>query len=166
LTALLTIFDILFPAITYLNNKGKLHRDISYTNILLRDPGNNSVVDATRRSYMEGLGLSDIEKLRKELKCREGLLIDFDYGAPDDGVVAVEDIDGVAVENVESVDEFQLVQGGVNQPASQSSREETGNVNQASQSTGEGAQEFNVAPAFTRGLEKPSGARTVCFFHL
>lgn len=30
---------------------------------------------------MDGHGLSDIEKLRKRLNCREGLLIDFDYAA-------------------------------------------------------------------------------------
>ena len=30
---------------------------------------------------MQDLGLSEIEKLRKQLNCREGLLIDFDYGA-------------------------------------------------------------------------------------
>jgi hypothetical protein len=30
---------------------------------------------------MDLLGLSEIESLRNELKCREGLLIDFDYGA-------------------------------------------------------------------------------------
>jgi hypothetical protein len=111
---------------------------------------------------MERLGLSDIEKLRKELKCREGLLIDFDYGASDNGV-AVENVGG---EKVESVDEFQLVHEGVDQPASQSTREETENVNQASQSAGEGSQEFDVAPAFTPGPQKLSGARTVCFFHV
>ena len=30
---------------------------------------------------MKQLGLSKIEVLRKQLKCREGLLIDFDYAA-------------------------------------------------------------------------------------
>ena len=30
---------------------------------------------------MQQFGLSEIEELRKRLKCREGLLIDFDYGA-------------------------------------------------------------------------------------
>jgi hypothetical protein len=29
---------------------------------------------------MQQLGLSEIEKQRKRLNCREGLLIDFDYG--------------------------------------------------------------------------------------
>ena len=30
---------------------------------------------------MHGLGLDEIEELRQRLDCREGLLIDFDYGA-------------------------------------------------------------------------------------
>lgn len=30
---------------------------------------------------MQEHGLSEIEELRKRLNCREGLLIDFDYGA-------------------------------------------------------------------------------------
>lgn len=30
---------------------------------------------------MQELGLSEIEEIRKRLNCREGLLIDFDYGA-------------------------------------------------------------------------------------
>lgn len=30
---------------------------------------------------MRELGLLEIEDLRKQLNCREGLLIDFDYGA-------------------------------------------------------------------------------------
>jgi hypothetical protein len=32
-----------------------------------------------RKKVMDHLGLSKIESLRNELKCREGLLIDFDY---------------------------------------------------------------------------------------
>ena len=34
-----------------------------------------------RDELMKSLDLSDIVKLRRDLKCREGLLIDFDYGA-------------------------------------------------------------------------------------
>jgi hypothetical protein len=65
-----------------LESKQKLHRDVSYTNILLRDPGVDSAAKMeVRKQLTERLGLSDIEKLRKELNCREGLLIDFDYGA-------------------------------------------------------------------------------------
>ena len=72
------------PAILYLESCQKIHRDISYTNILLREPELDS--ESTnklkiRQELMESLGLSDIVKLRQELSCREGLLIDFDYGA-------------------------------------------------------------------------------------
>jgi hypothetical protein len=52
-------------------------------NILLRDPEPN--LDSTNKSkirqeLMESLDLSSIEALRRDLKLREGLLIDFDYG--------------------------------------------------------------------------------------
>jgi len=63
----------------YLETQQKLHRDISYTNVLLREPGPTKT--KVRKEFMARLGLSDIEKLREELNCREGLLIDFDYGA-------------------------------------------------------------------------------------
>ena len=66
-------------AIMFLDSKQKLHRDISYTNILLREREANSTVNAVRKQFIEDLGLSEIEKLREELNCREGLLIDFDY---------------------------------------------------------------------------------------
>ena len=80
-TTLLTFFfDIPFLAITYLDSKENLHRNISYTNILLREREANSTASAAiRKRYIEDLGLSEIEMLRKELNCREGLLIDFDY---------------------------------------------------------------------------------------
>lgn len=56
----------------------KLHRDISYTNVLLREPEPRTT--EKRAELMQELGLSDIELLREELGCREGLLIDYDYG--------------------------------------------------------------------------------------
>jgi serine/threonine protein kinase len=66
----------------YLESQQKLHRDISYTNILLRSPGGDSTPNAAiRKKFIEALELSDIEELRKEMNCREGLLIDFDYAA-------------------------------------------------------------------------------------
>jgi serine/threonine protein kinase len=68
----------------YLESKQKIHRDISYTNILLRDP-DSEALDSTRMriqdELMMSLGLTGIVKLRRDLECREGLLIDFDYGA-------------------------------------------------------------------------------------
>ena len=61
----------------YLETQKKLHRDISYTNILLREP---EPTNEKRAKLMQELGLSEIETLREELGCREGLLIDYDYG--------------------------------------------------------------------------------------
>jgi serine/threonine protein kinase len=58
----------------------KVHRDISYTNILLREGGDSDEIQA-REDVMNRLGLSEVEELRKRLGCREGLLIDFDYAA-------------------------------------------------------------------------------------
>ena len=66
--------------ILYLESKQKLHRDISYTNILLREQGKDSEGKVKIRQELEKhLGLTDIEKTRQKLNCREGLLIDFDY---------------------------------------------------------------------------------------
>ena len=68
-------------AIVYLESHKKLHRDISYTNILLREPGANSErVNNSRQEIMERLGLGEFEKQRHKLKCREGLVVDFNYG--------------------------------------------------------------------------------------
>jgi serine/threonine protein kinase len=80
-------FELLFlplatfsTAIQYLEDHKKVHRDISYTNILLRESGNDSPAKkAARERLMQKLGLPEIEILREKLKCREGLLIDFDY---------------------------------------------------------------------------------------
>ena len=73
-------FDAFSIAIMYLETQMKVHRDISYTNILLREQGDDSDARTFREKFMCQLGLSEIEKQRKRLNCREGLLIDFDYG--------------------------------------------------------------------------------------
>jgi serine/threonine protein kinase len=66
----------------YLESRNLVHRDISYTNILLRHTGRDSIEkQAKRREIMDKLGLSEIESLRNSLNCREGLLIDFDYAS-------------------------------------------------------------------------------------
>jgi hypothetical protein len=66
----------------YLEGKNKVHRDISYTNILLREPGRDSdLKQQIKNNFKNQLNLSEIELLRKDLKCREGLLIDYDYAA-------------------------------------------------------------------------------------
>jgi serine/threonine protein kinase len=70
-----------FIAILHLETEKKVHRDISYTNILLRERDDSVAGKAARENVMDKLGLSEIEKLRTRLNCREGLLIDFDYAA-------------------------------------------------------------------------------------
>lgn len=71
-----------YIALYYLESRNLVHRDISYTNILLRHTGKDSIEkQAKRREIMDELGLSEIESLRNSLNCREGLLIDFDYAS-------------------------------------------------------------------------------------
>jgi len=64
----------------YLETQKKIHRDISYTNVLLRERDDSAEGREAREELMGKLGLSKIEELRRKLDCREGLLIDFDYG--------------------------------------------------------------------------------------
>jgi serine/threonine protein kinase len=137
----------------YLETKRKLHRDISYTNILLR----NQEVDlperaAVREHFMEQLGLSEIEKLRKDLKCREGLLIDFDYGA----VLA------------ELENEMAKLADGDMAPADQASEngkedEENGEDEEDYETIEEEAQDPRIVLAPATKAPKPSGLRTVSF---
>src|SRR5277367_249707 len=76
------LFYLFSTAIVYLESRQKLHRDISYTNILLREQGqNSSQMLNSRNQFIQQLGLADIEKQRRQLQCREGLLVDFDYAA-------------------------------------------------------------------------------------
>jgi serine/threonine protein kinase len=61
-----------------------VHRDISYTNILLRSRDEFEVSQSKldkRREIMDELGLSQIDDFRRQVNCREGLLIDFDYAS-------------------------------------------------------------------------------------
>ena len=77
-----TTFIVLSTAIMCLESKLLVHRDISYTNVLLRHPGEDSQEKhASREKVIEQFDLTRIEKLRKQYKCREGLLVDFDYAA-------------------------------------------------------------------------------------
>ena len=152
----------------YLDTQQKLHRDISYTNILLRVPGVDSAAKTNvREEFMEKLGLSDIEQLQKKLNCREGLLIDFDYGALiSDETTQVEQESedcerGEANERVDDCDEgvddcddeYQVV---------------LEDVDSALQSAGvsEENQDPHVAPAPTPKAVDPSGVRTVSFSQL
>ena len=67
-------------AISCLESNNKLHRDISYTNLLLRDRGVDSAQKTKLRDGIkEEFGLVQIEKMREDFNCREGLLIDFDH---------------------------------------------------------------------------------------
>ena len=55
----------------YLETQKKVHRDISYTNILLRERDESDAGKTTREATMKVLGLSEIDDLRKRLDCRE-----------------------------------------------------------------------------------------------
>ena len=78
ISPLILIFSII--AMYYLESRKLVHRDISYTNILLRIPGKDGAAKKAKQSEIIcELDLSDVEKLWTELGCREGLRIDFDY---------------------------------------------------------------------------------------
>ena len=78
--SLFLLWNSAITAMLYLETRKKVHRDISYTNVLLREPGSDSPGKmAVREKFLRDFDLSDIEDLRKEMKCREGLLIDYDY---------------------------------------------------------------------------------------
>jgi serine/threonine protein kinase len=81
-SSFVTLFNTFSIAIIFLELQRKVHRDIPYTNILLREPGNNSPkMEENRKQVMSNLGLAEIEIQRRKFRCREGLLIDFDYGS-------------------------------------------------------------------------------------
>jgi hypothetical protein len=62
--------------------KKRVHRDLSYTNVLLREGGGDTdEVQRTRDKLMGDYGLSEIDKMRRTFEYREGLLIDYDYAA-------------------------------------------------------------------------------------
>ncbi len=54
----------------YLEGRRKLHRDISYTNLLLRESGGDAEeIQSHRNQIMAKFELSRVEDLRKEYKC-------------------------------------------------------------------------------------------------
>jgi hypothetical protein len=114
-----------------------IHRDISYTNILLRDPEvefDSPNKSRIREELMMALDLSDIMKLRQDLKCREGLLIDLDYGSS-------------------------LLVNGQND--TEAGREtEVGGATEGDKNDGTGESQHSVS-SFPR--QEPSGSRTVNF---
>ena len=116
---------------------------------------------------MESLGLSDIEKLRKDLKCREGLLIDFDYGALISDITNQEHVDS----GLQSIVE----EGGGSQSyeSYDAPAPAPGRAPFRLHSIGEEGEEIQSyesyvapVPAPGRNPGDPSGARTVCFSHI
>ncbi|KAF8075033.1 hypothetical protein FPV67DRAFT_1475788 [Lyophyllum atratum] len=81
LPELLFAFLDIVKAIEYLEGMQRVHRDISYSNILLREPEDN-VQEAEVVNWHGDAAMNvDLERLRKALKCRRGLVIDFNYAA-------------------------------------------------------------------------------------
>jgi len=63
-------------------SKQTIHRDISYTNVLLRTLGPDSQEKKEWQAKItETFGLSEIENLQAQYSSQEGLLIDFDYAS-------------------------------------------------------------------------------------
>lgn len=110
---MLTLTFILI-ALYYLESQNLVHRDISYTNILLRSP--NSEEDSKlksdkRREIVKELGLSEIDEIRRELNCREGLLIDFDYAAVIDVKKTSDQADACTVNETLGESQVESVEG-------------------------------------------------------
>lgn len=159
----------------YLESQNLVHRDISYTNILLRSQGKDTQAkQEKRREIMDQLGLSDIESLRNSLNCREGLLIDFDYASSlnvETKTGKVETKTGKAdASNVnESRDESRVEHQGSIQSSSQGS----GQVSGQAESTGslsESREDFEFVDdeedtiVIQRIDKKYLGQRTVSYF--
>jgi serine/threonine protein kinase len=138
----------------YLESQRKIHRDLSYTNILLRDSGQGSdTADKLkiRQELIESLGLSDIVKHRQRLQCWEGLLIDFDYGA---SLFDLEDMEigaGKTAQLEQGLDEEGYENGEDDETVPE-------DVDQGLQSTEAKVQH----PISTFPPQQPSGSRTVC----
>jgi serine/threonine protein kinase len=106
----------------YLESKNLVHRDISYTNILLRSQGKDSTEKQNkRREIMSQLGLSQIESLRESMGCREGLLIDFDYASFLDAETKAGQADASSSNVNESLGEHQFESQDSSQNSSQAS---------------------------------------------
>jgi serine/threonine protein kinase len=77
-----TLFNTFSIAIIFLESQRKVHRNISYTNILLREPRNNlPKMEENWKRVMSNLGLAEIKIQHRKFRCQEKLLIDFDYGS-------------------------------------------------------------------------------------
>jgi hypothetical protein len=129
----------LFLAIRYLESKNLVHRDISYSNILLRKSDGSDAGKLAREENAGKLGLSDVEKLRSQLKCREGLLIDFDYACE--------------IKEDQSFSE----ESNQGEESDQSLSEETNQGEKLDQSS-------EIKPTSGSNVERASGVRTVSKF--
>ena len=158
LTVLILAYILI--AMYYLESQNLVHRDISYTNILLRSPDKDFDTEAERIKRLEimtELGLSDIETLRRKLGCREGLLIDFDYASFLDSKTET----GQAVINNAA--------SNVNESLGGSQRKSQGDIQGSSQ--GDSNEDFEVVDSdsgtvIQSFVRKFSGARTVCCFYI
>jgi serine/threonine protein kinase len=152
----------------YLESQNLVHRDISYTNILLRSQGKDTQAkQEKRREIMDQLGLSDIESLRNSLNCREGLLIDFDYASS----LNVETKTGKA--DASNVNESRGESRVEHQGSIQSSSQGSGQVSGQAESTGslsESREDFEFVDdeedttVIQRIDKKYLGQRTVSYF--
>ena len=97
----------------YLEGQQKLHHDISYTNHLLQESGGDAKeIQSLRNQIMVKLELSRVEELQKEYKCREGLLIDYDYGVDMGSEDVKEDVIAQGEEVATAQDEEDVIAQG------------------------------------------------------
>jgi serine/threonine protein kinase len=154
----------------YLESENLVHRDISYTNILLRSQGKDTKAkQEKRREIMDQLGLSNIESLRNSLNCREGLLIDFDYASSLDVETRTGKADASNVN--ESRGESQVEHQGSIQSSSQGSGQGSGQAESTgSQLESESREDFELVDdeedttVIQRIDKKYLGKRTVSYF--
>ena len=159
----------------YLQSQLVVHRDISYTNILLRDQGKDSQekVDK-RREIMNDLGLSEIEDLRNSLGCREGLLIDFDYASsldPNTDTCSVNEQGGSQLEVQLQSESRGSIQSSSQATSSQASSQASSQVSGRVSGQGESREDSEVVDNEDNSKtviqpinRKCSGMRTVSYF--
>jgi len=155
-------------ALVYLKGQNKLHRDLSYMNILLRESGGDAEeAQRARDNLMERLGLSEIETLQKELNCREGLLIDFDYaaelGQPQEEMTSCpgdQEQEGEKVEDKKAKHEHE--HEDEDEDEDEDEGEDEGEDEAKEQGASEGTR--TIAPTTTKFVENITGVRTVRMF--
>jgi len=154
----------------YLQGQNKLHRDLSYTKILLQESGGDAEeAQRARDNLMEQLGLLEIETLRKELNCREGLLIDFDYaaelGQPQEGMTPCrgdQEEKGEKVEDKKAEHEHEHKGDDEDRDEDVDEGEDEGEDKAKEQGASEGMR--TIVPTTTKLVENVTGVRTVRMF--